>query len=272
MSEVEKGDEHRERDLSVALRNAIRLGLSLTATWAVAIGVRFLLPRYLGRERFGQFSWAESTASLAFLSIGFGLDTYIQREVSTRPKHGNEFFGSVTLLRCVLATVLTFGVYSYVAHKEPDADLRLAALLLSVTQLLIMINASLAALLQASTKVSGLAIANVVTKIVWGAGVVLLVQVTQLFHILAVPLLLGEALKTVLLVRSARKEVDLKFRLLVCRFLSTRFRTPWATSSTLRCCVSWSWAPRRPSAKLGSTRRRKTSRRLRCCLLRWRAG
>jgi O-antigen/teichoic acid export membrane protein len=208
-----QGNEAQERDLSVALKNAVRLGLSLTATWAVAIGVKFLMPRYLGKERFGQFSWAESTASLAFLSIGFGLETYIQREVSTRPRHGSDFFGTVTLLRALFACFLTFGVFSYVAAKEPDVDLQSASILFAVTQFFIMVNASLAAMLQASTKVSGLALANVVTKVVWGIGVVVLINFTHRFPLLTLPLLAGEGLKTLLLIRSARKEVGLEFRI-----------------------------------------------------------
>lgn len=203
-------DDTAHADLSVAFRNALKLGLSLLATWAVALGVRFILPRFLGPERFGQYNWAESSAALAFLLAGLGLDTYIQREVSVRPDHASDFFGGIVAVRAAISTVLLAGVYVYIAHKEPSTDLRLAGIVFAVTQALVIMNASLAALLQASTKVGGLAIANVVTKLVWGVGVIGVVTVTNHYYLLALPLLVGEALKSLMLWPTVRREVGLK--------------------------------------------------------------
>ena len=66
-------EAHAHSDVATAMRNTLKLGLSLMATWAVALGVRFILPRFLGPERFGQYAWAESTAALAFIFAGLGL-------------------------------------------------------------------------------------------------------------------------------------------------------------------------------------------------------
>ena len=194
----------------MAFRNAIKLGLSLLATWAVALGVRFILPRFLGPERFGQYNWAESSTALAFLFSGLGLDTYIQREISVRPEHASDFFGGIVVVRAAISTVLLGGVYVYIAHKEPSADLRIAGVVFAVTQALIVTNASLAALLQASTRVSGLAIANVVTKLVWGAGVIGIVTVTNRYYLLALPLFVGEVIKSMILWPTVRREIGLR--------------------------------------------------------------
>lgn len=194
----------------MAFRNALKLGLSLLATWAVALGVRFILPRFLGPERFGQYNWAESSTALAFLFSGLGLDTYIQREVSIRPDHASDFFGGIVVLRAAISTVLLGVVYVYIAHREPSADLRAAGVIFAITQALVVMNASLAALLQASTRVGGLAIANVVTKLAWGAGVMGVVTVTNRYYLLALPLLVGEGLKSMMLWPTVRREVGLR--------------------------------------------------------------
>ncbi len=200
-------------DVSVALRNAVKLGTSLMATWAVALAVRFVLPRFLGPERFGAYSWAESTAGLAFVFAGLGIDTYIQREVSVRPEHASDFFGGITLVRAVVMSLLLAGAGAYAMSAKSDPAVQLAVIVFGFTQVLVVSNASLAALLQASTKVSKLAIANVVTKLVWGVGVIVVVRYTSYYPLLALPLLAGELMKSSMLWPSVRKEVGLRLRI-----------------------------------------------------------
>ncbi len=207
-----KEEEHAQRDVATAMRNAVKLGLSLMATWAVALGVRFILPRFLGPERFGQYTWAESTAALAFIFAGLGLNTYIQREVSVKPSHASDFFGGVLVARLTVMLALFLALYGYAAHAENDPEVHLTVLVFGLTQALMVTNESLAALLQASTKVGRLAIANVAAKLVWGVGVVAMVQVTHRYPLLALPMFLAELLKALVLWPSVRKEVGLVLR------------------------------------------------------------
>jgi O-antigen/teichoic acid export membrane protein len=201
-----------DADVSVALRNAVRLGISLLATWAVALGVRFVLPRYLGPGRWGQYNWAESSAALAFLFTSFGIDTYIQREVSVRPAHAKDFFSTVVVLRGALAALVLAGLYAFALNRDPDPQIHLAMVLFGVTQGLVVVNGSFGALLQASTQVTALARANVTTKLLWGVGVLLAVQFSKNFAVLALPLLLGELVKTFLLSRAVRTTLGLSFK------------------------------------------------------------
>ena len=199
-------------DVSVALRNAVKLGFSLMATWAVALGVRFILPRHLGPAAFGVYATAESVAGMAFVFAGLGLDTYIQREVSVRPEHANDFFGGVLLVRLLLMPVLILGAVLFAGRTHPEAAVLWAVVIFGITQGLVVTNASLAALLQASTKVSKLAVANVITKLVWGVGIVVVVQFTKFYPLLALPLFAGEVMKSAMLWPSVRKEVRLQLR------------------------------------------------------------
>src|SRR3954471_571934 len=90
-------------DAATALRNAIKLGGSLLATWTVALAVRFQLPRHLGPVRFGDFNFCDSFTAAFFIFLSLGIETYIQKEVSVRPKHASDFFGGVLLVRGTLS-------------------------------------------------------------------------------------------------------------------------------------------------------------------------
>lgn len=208
----EHHEEHARRDVATAMRNAVKLGLSLMATWAVALGVRFILPRFLGPERFGQYTWAESTAALAFIFAGLGINTYIQREVSVKPAHASDFFGGVLLARLIVMFLLFCGLYGYAVSVERDPEVHLTVLVFGLTQAFMVTNESLAALLQASTKVGRLAVANVAAKLVWGVGVVAMVQFTHRYPLLALPMFLAELLKALVLWPSVRREVGLKLK------------------------------------------------------------
>ena len=211
-TEPAQSEEHAQRDVATAMRNAVKLGLSLMATWAVALGVRFILPRFLGPERFGQYTWAESTAALAFIFAGLGLNTYIQREVSVKPAHASDFFGGVLVARLIVMALLFCGLYGYALHAEHDPEVHLTVLVFGLTQVFMVTNESLAALLQASTKVGRLAIANVAAKLVWGLGVVGMVQVTHRYPLLALPMFVAELLKALVLWPAVRREIGLTMK------------------------------------------------------------
>jgi O-antigen/teichoic acid export membrane protein len=201
-----------DRDVSVALKNALKLGLSLTATWIVGLGARFLHQRFLGPELFGRYLWADSTAALAFVFASLGIDTYIQREVSVRPEHASDFFGGTLVIRLGVMSALLAGLMAFAYGKESDPALLGAVFVFGLAYAMTAINNSLAALLQASTKVGRLAIANVATKLLWGAAVVGTLFFTRNFAVLAAPLLAGELLKASVLVPAVRKELNLELR------------------------------------------------------------
>src|SRR3954447_2371242 len=86
-------------DVRTAMRNGVKLGLSLVGTWTVALVVRFFLPRYLGPERFGLYSFSDAFAATYFVFLGLGIDAYIQKEIPARPRHASDFLGGVLVFR-----------------------------------------------------------------------------------------------------------------------------------------------------------------------------
>jgi O-antigen/teichoic acid export membrane protein len=201
------------RDLSVALQNALKLGSSLLATWAVGLVVSFAVPRQLGPGRFGVLYYAESFTGAAFVVCGLGIDTYIQKAVSVRPQHASDFFGTTMALRGVLSLLVLAGAFVYESAGNGRAETIAAVMAFGLTQVLLTLNASLSALLQSATKVGRLAVSNVVSKVLWGGGVLFALHFRAPVWLVIVPLFATELLKSCVLGYVVRREIGLVLRI-----------------------------------------------------------
>lgn len=156
----------------VAVRNTFKLGLSLIATWGIGLGIRLLLPRFLGETAFGQLRPAEEFTAMLFFAVQLGVDTYIRKELPVRPDHAREFFGTIFLLRALVSIVL-FAIVAVVlelTHRSPEV--RALYWLFAVGNLFHQTKEMLGAMLHARQTVDGLSLSNVVGKFLWGGGVV----------------------------------------------------------------------------------------------------
>ncbi len=197
-------------DTRVALRNAAKLTMSLVATWAVGLVVRFWLPRHLGPERFGLLSFADGFASTAIGCASLGIDTYIQKEIPIRPQAASGFYGGTVILRTLLSFMLLVGLL-LVPIEGRQAEVRLLLLVYGAGYLVVALNASLTALLQANATVDELARVNVGAKIVWGlgmgAGILLHLPLVGFATVFAA----SEGLKALALQLAARTRLGLRF-------------------------------------------------------------
>lgn len=200
-------------DVKTALRNGLRLGGSLFATWSVAIFLRFLLPRFLGPEYFGVLSFSDSFAATYFIFLGLGIETYIQKEIPVRPQHASDFMGGVLLLRVSLSAGLLMALAGtlYLTHRS--AQTLQLVLIFGMAQLLISVNNTLAALMQAHGTVGRLAIANVVSKLLWGGGTMALLIVRAPLWMIAATTFGSELIKTVFIWSLVRATFKLDLRL-----------------------------------------------------------
>ncbi len=208
-------DESREiarRDAVIALRSALSLGASLLCTWSLALLVRVILPRWLGPETFGAFTFADGFTATFFIVLGLGVETYIQKEIPVRPAHASDFFGGVIVLRVVMAVLLLGCMMLALTAMHRSALVHGLVLVFGAGQFLLAINTSLGSLLQASRAVGGLALVNVFAKVIWGAGVLLALFLGLGLAALAGAFVLGELLRLVVLLPLAKKHVGLKLR------------------------------------------------------------
>jgi O-antigen/teichoic acid export membrane protein len=207
-------DELRH-DVAQSVRNAAMLGGSLLGTWAVALVVRIVLPRHLGPAPFGTFQFADSFATALFAMMSFGVDTYIRKEIATRPAHATDFFGGMLLIRLALSAVVMAACLLVLGHSgKPDVVLRLV-FVLGVAQVLANINLSYAALLQAGASVRGLSLLNVACKVIWGAGILLVIARGGAVEQIGIPIVLAELLRLVGLTALSRRHLGLRFQIRV---------------------------------------------------------
>jgi O-antigen/teichoic acid export membrane protein len=197
-------------DVATAARNGLKLAASLLATWTVALAVRFQLPRHLGPVQFGNFNFCEYFSAAFFVFLGLGIETYIQKEVPVRPRHASDFFGGVLVLRAGLSVLVMAAMVTVLAVTGRPAELQATVLIFALTQAVMGFNLSIAAMLQASTHVGPLAAMNVVSKLLWGFGVAIGIWLDVPLAVLAVPNLVAECLKALVLYPSARAAVGLR--------------------------------------------------------------
>jgi O-antigen/teichoic acid export membrane protein len=204
-------ERHTRREGVIALRNGVKLATSLLLTWGVALVVTFKLPKYLGPLHWGYYKYGFEYAATLAVFIGFGVDTYISREIAVRPKHASDFFLGVLSSRALLLLPLFAYGWFHLEHKVFEE--RLAAGLFGVTQVFVVTNQTFQQMLQAASRVGGLAVANVVAKVLWGGGTLAAVTLGLPFWTLPLPMLAAESLKAAFLYWATREAVDLRLRL-----------------------------------------------------------
>jgi O-antigen/teichoic acid export membrane protein len=197
-------------DIATAARNALKLAASLLATWTVALAVRFQLPRHLGPVQFGNFNFCDSFSAAFFVFLGLGVETYIQKEIPVRPKHASDFFGGILVVRAGLSLIVLAAMATVLAVTGRPRELQLTVLIFGLTQAVMGFNQSIAAMLQAATHVGPLASMNVISKLLWGFGVVIGIWLDVPLAVLAMPNLVAEFLKAVVLYAAARTAVGLR--------------------------------------------------------------
>ena len=202
--------EPASRDVLVAIRNALILGASLLATWSVGLLVRFFLPRILGPERFGIFTFADSFAAISFVALGLGVETYIQKEIPVRPGHASDFFGGIVAVRVAMSALIFAAMIAVLALAHRPPAVQRMVLVFGAAQFLVVLNGNLAALLHAKRTVGKLAVINVAAKILWGLGV----GAALLAHVdlvgLAVAFLAAESARTLALLPLVRRHLGIR--------------------------------------------------------------
>lgn len=198
-----------DADITVATRSALQLGLGLMGSWVIGLGIRILLPRWLGPEQFGILQFADVFTTTVLIVTTLGADTYIRKEVATRPEHATEFFGGTLVLGIVLAAlVLGLAVPSLAAAGKPPLVLWMVVWM-GLAQLVININNLYAALLHAVGAVSGLAALNVASKLLWAAGIWLALRSGAGLIGVAQAMLFSELMRLAVIASLGRRHVRL---------------------------------------------------------------
>ncbi len=197
----------------MAVRNALKLSVSLLLTWGIALGVRLFLPRHLGPANFGDFNFADAFSATFFVGLTLGIEPYIYREVSVRPAHASDFLGGVMLVRLGLAAVMV-PVMAVILHVTGrPASVQVLVWIFAAAQLITANNTSLAGLLQSVSKVDALSILNVASKVAWAGGLFVAMVMKAEVWAFVVPLAVTEAARLAVLWSLVRRHLGVRLRL-----------------------------------------------------------
>jgi O-antigen/teichoic acid export membrane protein len=199
-------------EIGLAVRNGIKLGGGLILTWTVALVVKFQIPAGLGPIRAGHFGFAESFAGMFIGFLSLGIDTYIIKEISVRPKHASDFLGGTFAFRFLLWLALTAAMMITLRLTGRTGEIPGTVAVFALTQLFLTTNTTLAAILQAASQVDRLAVSNVVGKVVWGVGLLVALRRHAPLPVVALPMLAGEVLRLAILVPTVRVAAHVKYR------------------------------------------------------------
>ncbi len=204
---------HSAREAQLAIWNTLKLSSSLILTWGVALGVRALLPRYLGPAQFGAYSFAEAVAMTFFVFCSLGVETYVQKEIPVRPEHASEFFGGILALRLAMSGLLLAAMCFGLALTGRSHEIVLAAAIFGLGQIFFVHNATFVSMLNARGTVDGMSVVNVIAKVSWGACIFTAVGLHLGLWALAASFLVGEALRSAALYHLCRRHLALRLTL-----------------------------------------------------------
>ena len=197
----------------MALRNGLKMGSSLLVTWSVALIVKLQVPAHLGPIRQGHFGFAESFATMFFTTLGLGVDTYLAKEAAVRPEHASDVVGGVFALRVGMSVVLLAAMACVLWATGRSSEILYASIIFGVINLMTTLNGTLGIVLNTTARVGAAAAANMLGKVVWGAGLLLGLHYNASLVVLALPGLFGESLRVAIMVPANRREAGLEYRI-----------------------------------------------------------
>lgn len=211
-AEIAAPDADAPSGTLLAIRNALKLGGSLVFTWGIALGMRLMVPRYLGPVRFGTLNFADGFTNAAFIVLSLGADQYIRKEVAVRPAHASDFFGGVFAIRTLLALFVFAGMGAVVHATGRSAEVVTVVFIYGATQYFVFANATLSAMLHAKGDVGAMSVLAVATKIVWAVGLLAAMATGAGLWAYGASFLASESIETFVLYGLARKHLGLRFR------------------------------------------------------------
>ncbi|MHB8874450.1 MAG: flippase [Myxococcaceae bacterium] len=198
------------RDVKRSVRNAFKLGGSLLVTWGIALAVKFPLRRYLGPEVMGPVNFADAYTAAFFVFLSLGVDTYVRKVIPVTPRHLSDFLGGIFAVRLVMTAAIFLVMTVLMRLAGQSAEVQLLVYVSGVAQLFITTNQTLSSALHSHSTVDGLSVLSVVSKCVWGAGIVLTIVLDTSIVGLPLSLLASEVLKAAGAFYLVRKNLQLK--------------------------------------------------------------
>jgi O-antigen/teichoic acid export membrane protein len=202
----------------IAARNSASLGGSLLFTSAVGVIVSlFVVPRVLSPNGVGVLASAEAVASIALVVAGFGMDSYLRKEIAVRRNHASDFFSGLFFFRLGVSVVFTAVALLVLRLRDADLGRETATsisivVLFCVAQFFMQTSESFAAILQAVGEVKLQSRFSVLSKVAWASMVGVGLWLRVGLWVVPAALIMTELAKTLVFGVGAQRAVQISWR------------------------------------------------------------
>lgn len=170
MMSAEAGQRQGEGAGSRGATVAKNLGAVLVAqllTWALALVVSLLVPRYLGAAAIGEIAVAYAVWSVASVIVVFGMDLYLAQMVAREPARTGELVGTSLALRLLLFGLSCVAVALYLSTMGYPASTVTITWIMGASFLLNAVASGLIAGLNGLERMQYVSLASVLSKLVY---------------------------------------------------------------------------------------------------------
>lgn len=105
-------------------KSTAMLTIADLATRVTTLIVTLIISRRLGPASLGVYATATATFGLIAVAGGLGATNYMVREIAKKPEDTSKFFGHISILGVIVATVLTGGFLAVLPYLGYSSDLQ----------------------------------------------------------------------------------------------------------------------------------------------------
>lgn len=157
-NEISSGKE------STIVKNAAALMASQLTTWALALVLAVVLPRYLGPSAVGHLQLVITVWTIVFTAVAFGSEMMLTKEIARRPQQVARLICTVILLRLIFFVGGCIAVTLYIGLVTADPLEVSLFVILGMAQPLLLTASVLQAALQGLQRMQSIAVATVISK------------------------------------------------------------------------------------------------------------
>ncbi len=220
-----EGQAAQQAENRSAAKNGAMLGSSLFFTASVGVLVSlFVVPNVVGDRDTGILGFGEALATVSLVLAGFGMDTYLRKEVALRRDHADRLFASVLAVRLFVSALLTAVAVGVLAFRQSDVGedatssnslsrTLIVVLLFCMAQFSQQTAESYAAMLQAVGQVRQQSSLTIWTKTIWAVIIVVGLLLGMGIWVVPLALFVTESAKTLVLGISAQKVFHIEWKI-----------------------------------------------------------
>lgn len=147
-------------------KNASVLMASQLITWVLTLLLMLFLPRYLGPEAVGDLHFAGSLWAIVAITVTFGMDRYLIKEIARYPEKTSELFGTTVIVRTILYIFGFGGIALYLYLLGYPSETIQVVYVIGISQLIWQFIGASQETLQGLEQMQYMSIGNIVGKAV----------------------------------------------------------------------------------------------------------